>query len=41
MWREKPGFGPKVRTKFGLEGGGGGGGAQLEVTETKRLQKLG
>ena len=41
MWREKPGFGPKVRTKFGLEGGGGGRWAQLEVTDTKRLQKLG
>ena len=24
MWRERPGFGPKVRTKFVLEGGGGG-----------------
>lgn len=42
MWREKPGFGPKVRTKFGLEGGvGGGRWAQLKLTDTKRLQKLG
>ena len=27
MWREKPGFGPKVRTKFGLEGEGAVGAA--------------
>ena len=49
MWREKPGFGPKVRKcppkrrsyEIWLGRGGGGRWAQLELTDTKRLQKLG
>lgn len=48
MWREKPGFGPKVR-KYPPRprsheiwlGGGGGEWAQLELTDAKRLQKMG
>ena len=41
MWREKPGFGPKVRTKFGLEGGGGGAVGAAGSNWYKKTAKIG
>ena len=44
MWREKPGFGPKVDkcpTPGAHEIWLGGRWAQLELTDAKRLQKIG